>query len=482
MTDRTSLLLGAAVPLGALADYLLRAEPWGVNVPLGVLPLSAALLLLHARSPRPLARGWQWTVGASLAAALLLAWHSSAMLQMTNLLFLLTALLTTVALPALGTLRTASPADLAHAALVYGVHAVFGPVFLIANELRRPAPPSLHPGVAPRLAKGAALALPPLVVFAGLFMAADPVFDHAVHAILDIDFGIVASHVTLAAAVAWLVAGFLRGRFTAEPVPLQIRNLPESLHLGLMELGVVLGSLIVLFAGFLAVQFRYLFGGAPLLDVVPGLTYAQYARSGFFELVTAAAIILPFLLLAQWLFVPLTRLERTIFRLLSLTLVCLVFVLMASAFRRMLLYQNEFGLTELRFFVTAFMAWLALMLLCFSATALRGRRELVLSSGFAVTSIFLLALNIANPDDWIARTNLARAAEGKTFDVRYNARLSSDAVPALIQNLSALNEPDRHKLLEELSCLERRIDGSDWRSWTLSRAAASDLFDSLPRH
>ncbi len=475
MMNRTSVLLLVSLALGLLADLFLRAEPWGINVPAGLFPLAATLVWLHARSRFPLANGWQYTLAACLASASLLAWRSSDMLQVTNILFVLLALLTTVSRPASGSLRDAAPSNIGYTALAYGVHALLGPVFMLTGELRRTTPSSAKPDVLLRAAKGAALALPPLIIFSLLFMAADPVFDHDVHAVLDIDFGSIASHLLLTTVAAWLIGGFLRGRFLAEQVPLQIGSIPQSLGLGVAEISIVLGSLIALFAAFLIIQFRYLFGGASLVTGVPGLTFAEYARSGFFQLVTASAIVLPFILVADWLLLPATGRDRMVFRILALVLVVLVFILMLSALQRMLLYQDEFGLTELRFFATAFMAWLALMFILFVATALRGRRVHFLSAGLAVTFGFIVALNAANPDDWIARTNLARASEGKPFDAPYNALLGDDAVPILVQNLSALNEKDRQKLLEGLSRSYRRSDYADWRSWTLSRSRARDI-------
>ena len=61
--------------------------------------------------------------------------------------------------------------------------------------------------------------------------------------------------------------------------------------LGIVELGIVLGLLDVLFLAFVLVQFRYLFGGAELVQVSATLTYAEYARRGFFELVAVAALL-----------------------------------------------------------------------------------------------------------------------------------------------------------------------------------------------
>ncbi len=479
MTNRIPALLPLSLTLGVLADSLLRAEPWGINVLSGLLPTAAALVWLNARSPYPLAQGWQYTLTAVLAAATLLAWRSSDLLQVTNILFILLALLTTVSRPASGSLRGATPSNLGAAALVYGVHALVGPVFLLASELRGTAPSHSTAPFLLRVAKGAALALPPFAVFAILFMGADPVFNHDVHAVLDIDFRSAFSHLFLIAVVAWLIGGSLRGRFLAEPVPLQFGSIPQSLRLGITEISIVLGSLIALFAAFLIIQFRYLFGGATLLDVVPDLTYAQYARTGFFELVITSAIVLPFILAADWLLLPAIGRDRTVFRILALILVVQVFIVMFSALQRMMLYQNEFGLTELRFFATAFMAWLALMFLLFAATALRGRRNTFLSSGFAVSLVFLVALNAANPDNWIARTNLARASEGKPFDAEYNARLGDDAVPVLVQNLESLKETDRQELMKGLHRSYQRLDNADWRSWTLSRSEARQILGSM---
>ena len=50
-------------------------------------------------------------------------------------------------------------------------------------------------------------------------------------------------------------------------------------------------------------------------------------------------------------------------------------IMLASALLRMRLYTAEYGLTELRFYTTAFMGWLVLVFGWFVATVLRGRRE-----------------------------------------------------------------------------------------------------------
>ena len=53
---------------------------------------------------------------------------------------------------------------------------------------------------------------------------------------------------------------------------------PEFLSLGIVEVGTVLGLLGLLFLAFVAVQVRYLFGGAERVVSTAGMTYAEYAR------------------------------------------------------------------------------------------------------------------------------------------------------------------------------------------------------------
>src|SRR5207247_6215144 len=115
----------------------------------------------------------------------------------------------------------------------------------------------------------------------------------------------------------------------------------------------------LLFPLLVVVQLRYLFGGAELVQGGTGLTYAEYARWGFFELVTASALVLPILLVAEWAlrYEPCAG-QRT-FRYLAGLLLVLLAAVMASALRRMQLYVDEVGLPEIRLYSTAFIVYLA---------------------------------------------------------------------------------------------------------------------------
>jgi Domain of unknown function (DUF4153) len=156
-------------------------------------------------------------------------------------------------------------------------------------------------------------------------------------------------------------------------------------------------------------------------------------------------------------------------RALAACLIALVGVVMASALERLWLYQQQFGLTELRIYATGIVLWLAVVFVWLAATVLRGRRHLFASgavvAGFAAT----LCLNMLNPDALIARTNVER----QRTDVAYVASLSNDALPTLIARLPSLDASLRRPLARAL--LQRTTARESWVSWNWSRSRAASL-------
>ena len=250
---------------------------------------------------------------------------------------------------------------------------------------------------------------------------------------------------------------------------------PRRFTLGAVEVGMALGLLDLLFASFVLVQIRYLFGGAAHVIATTGLTYSEYARRGFFELVWVAALALPLLLVAHSL---LRRDAATtgLFRALAGAQIALLFVIMASAVARMRLYQSEYGLTELRLYTTAFMLWLGLVFVWFAGVVLwRERRERFACGALASAALVLGALHLLNPDAHIVRANAARARAGRAFDATYARALSADAAPALLAALPSLPRDARCTLASDLLSRWPANESADWRTWNVSRARARSL-------
>jgi len=475
LSERTELglgVLGAAAVLGLLGDLLLRAAPWGLNVFLWVLALGALVWAVAAWRGVVLHGEGRWLAVPLLLFSALFVWRDSNTLAIVNGLALLIALSLAALRTRSGRLVVAGLADYFYWGLQAVTYAYAG---LVPLALKDVAWRDLRPvGFGPVLAvvRGLIIAVPLLLLFGPLFVAADAVFEGLVSKLFDFDIAELVGHLFLFALFAWISAGLLRLALVGGEFPPVQR--PPYLRLGIVELGVALGLLNILFSLFVFVQVRYFFGGEELVSSLTGLTYAEYARRGFFELVTVTALVLPLLLLAHWLLQTDKRSHMLLFALLAGSLVGLLFVVMASALQRMRLYTEAFGLTELRLYTSAFVLWIFAVLVWFLLTVLRNRRE-YFAVGTLITGFVAIAvLNLLNPDALIVKTNVARMQDGKTFDASYLTSLSADAVPPLLASLGSMSEADR-RTVEEALRSRWSSSGGDWRTYNLGRSRAREM-------
>ncbi len=106
-------------------------------------------------------------------------------------------------------------------------------------------------------------------------------------------------------------------------------------------------------------------------------------------------------------------------------------ILVASALRRMYLYEETFGWTRLRVEVAAFEIWLALVVLVAAGLWLAGRGPMVPRVGAATAGVALCALALIGPDAIVARGSVDRFHATGKIDTWYLRSLSADAVPSL---------------------------------------------------
>jgi hypothetical protein len=474
---RPGAVLGAGLALGLLGDALLRAPGApALNLFLWAAALAAAVVLLLRRGGRQPSGEAAALLGVGLFFAATLAWRDSPALK----LLALAATAGAFALPALEAgaawVSRSGVSRYGLAVVVTTVRCALGPLLPLVDvdwaALREGQASNARLRYAGAVARGVVLALPLLLVFGGLFMAADAVFADLVVDFLRIDLERLASHLVLVGFFGWVAAGYTYGFTTGTRLPVLQPLAARRPSLGLTEVGIALGLLAALFAVFVAVQFRYLFGGAALVEVTPGLTYAEYARRGFFELVVVVALMLPVLLAADWLLRRERPRDDAVFRTLTAVQLVLLVGVLASALQRMRLYLEAYGLTEARFYATSFLLWLTVVLVWFVATVLRGRRRWFAFG--ALVSAFILAalLQAVNPDAIIVRTNLARAQAGAELDAAYISHLSADAAPAVIAALPQLDTDARCRIAAGLLRRWGPDVRLDWRNWSWSAARA----------
>ncbi len=479
ITTQTRLgiaILVAGGLLGTLGDQLLRAGPWGLNATLWMALFTVVLAgYYRAFNPEsPISHLWLFAV--VILFAVLLAWRDSVPLK---LMCLFAAGIAFLLIPLAG--RGVPFGALPLNGYVFelasvGLSAAAGAPLLLFKDIRwSELKHSERTSNMVRLARGLAIALPLVVIFGALFVAADAEFEEIVKRIFDIDLVVLIRHLFLAGFIFWAAAGVMRSVFFRSELREQLLSWQGRPSIGILEAGLVLGLLDVLFLGFVLVQLHYLFGGAELVATARDLTYAQYARRGFFELVTVAGLVLPLLLGLHWLLRKENPRDEKTFTWLAGTLMGLLVVVMISAAHRLLLYQREYGITEQRIYALVFMAWLAVVLAWFSLTVLRGARNRFAFGALVSGLAAIFCLCVLNPDALIVRVNSARAAEGKRFDARYLTRLSLDAAPPLIEALPSYSEQDRGIIAAHLIESLRESAEEDWRTWSYSRAAALRL-------
>lgn len=190
---------------------------------------------------------------------------------------------------------------------------------------------------------------------------------------------------------------------------------------------VFLSLLNLLFCSFIVVQFIYLFGDHDkIVDL--GLTYSEYARKGFWELqaVSILSFIIMFVLIRFG--VAKSRKAKVVTKSLISLFAISIFIIIVSALKRMDIYVDGYGLTELRFYTTAFMI-LEAALFAFLAVANIERRLMRYFSLYSLLAGFiaLIILNATVPDRFIAKTNIERYENGKAIDITYLMELSSDS-------------------------------------------------------
>ena len=412
-TERAALarsILLEALFLGGLGDSLLREGPgiglfiWSVGFAIVVLRM------IHRRGDgiRREQIGW---LTVMLVFAGFFAWRDSADLLFYDFIATVGAGLLLAA-----TLSAASPIrsilgqrvrDLV-GAIVFAVRSSVSGIVAPVRESEIGAPTSWYQGRARAGLRALVLAIPVLLVFGLLFANADPVFGSLL-ALPDLRLDLIASHVFIAAFVAWATAGWLHGAFAAR-APAARKERQPAVSLGTLDLTVILGGLVALFGAFVAVQVGWLFGGERLVRSTTGLSYAEYARHGFFELVWVSLLVLPVLLGSRALIRDDDTAAVRRHKLLAAPLLVLVGGVMVSALGRMALYVHYYGPSTARLYASVFMVWLAIVFAWFGVTILRGRTR-DFAAGMTITGFLTLAaLNVANPEALVARASIQRAA------------------------------------------------------------------------
>jgi hypothetical protein len=345
------------------------------------------------------------------------------------------------------------------------------------------APVSISSPRARSIIKGALLSVPLVLILVVLLGNADPVIrwvaDRVSGWLPDWSFP---PRVLFFAFLLSLTLGAnsISSRQAEADLP-RLPGLIRKLTIGLTEQRMMLWSAGVVIWIFVVLQLSYFIHPPPVV-ADSGVTFAEYARRGFGELSFAATIVGAIILLLEYTRpTDATEKARTMLVRLELALLVALELVLFSAFRRVVLYEQAYGFTTARLFAQAYMVVMCLALLALAIEVARG--SISISFGRRVAEIALGVLTVLvfwNYEGWIVNRNIDRAAETGKFDAVYATRLSMDAIPTLISRRGEIPPDARVDVDKRLACVQLPAERR-WFEWNRSVSAADRALRSWNR-
>jgi hypothetical protein len=232
------------------------------------------------------------------------------------------------------------------------------------------------------------------------------------------------------------------------------------------------------------IQFTYLFGGNSFITP-SSFTYAEYARRGFAELIVVSIINFIILIIGITFVKKESKKVIAAVRAFLTLLVIFTFILLISAFYRMLVYEQAYGFTYLRIFVQVFMVML-FFLFIINIIYIWYAKLPIIKSYFIISLAIYIIMNFANVDIVIAKNNIDRYFKTGQIDMAYLKGLSYDAVPEiqkLFISVKSSKDLKEKQMSEEILAYfkERKSDlknQKSWQSYNISKYEAEKIIDT----
>lgn len=274
-----------------------------------------------------------------------------------------------------------------------------------------------------RLIVGVCAAVPAMIFLCLLLASADMVFQDMLGTILVKCLDPVSLFLVPLQTVAWavilysLVCSARLGTIQDDVADRQVHSPVAAISF--------MSMIALVYLAFCSVQVVYLFMGQGSLPW--GMTYSDYARQGFFQLLFVAVLNLVMVLLC----LKYCR-ENVILKAVLLVISLCTYIMIASAVYRMALYVQQYNLTFLRILVLWFLAMLSVLMAGVVIVIVK-RTFPLFRFCLAVISIFYLGFAWMKPDYVAAKYNVGHIAELGWENVQYLGSLSWDAAPAVME-------------------------------------------------
>ncbi|WP_416150674.1 DUF4153 domain-containing protein [Salipaludibacillus sp. HK11] len=325
-----------------------------------------------------------------------------------------------------------------------------------------------------KIGVGILIASPLVFLVLNLLLSADAQFQELMlnlpKLLINIDYGIFWTMIKIGILMLFFFCFFkiISKKTVVKPV---VKDINDDKNWDAVILTTVLVSLNLLYLLFTIVQFQYFFSGTLVNDV----SYAEYARRGFAELLSVTVI--------NYLMILLTvrKTDKGSSKMIKIQLTLLILfssVMLVSSFMRLMMYEQAFGFTYLRIFAHTFMIYL-MVIYAFTLVKVWITRLPVARFYIIFSLLFYLGFNIIGIDSIIVKNNIERFEATEKIDVQYLDQLSYSAIPEVVELYK--KHPDIDGLEDMLINKKEEINNEKaaWQSYNLSRENAKRSLNEL---
>ncbi len=287
---------------------------------------------------------------------------------------------------------------------------------------------------------GLLIAVPMTVIVAALLCSADENMARMIESLLfapDAELFVLIPHLAFGALAGFWLFSLLYSNVTGNNLDPLNQAECERRILGLRFLPnpmvyAAVTPICILYVLFFVSQLQYFLGGFTG-ELAGDMTYAEYARRGFFELCAVCCINFAVIGIMSFCAKLCGAVKPMLLKVYTIFLSVCSLILAGTAMAKMFLYIANYGMTRLRVYTTWFML---LLVIGFVLILIRQFRFTlpVCRIGFAVFTVMFGLLCFSRPDAWMTRYNAEMYLAGslEEFDTRMILNdMSADAAAAL---------------------------------------------------
>ena len=245
-----------------------------------------------------------------------------------------------------------------------------------------------------------------------------------------------------------------------------------NLNIDSLTVKILLTTLNIIYIIFDIIQIKSLI----LHQVSMNISYAEYAREGFFQLMIVSFINLIIILVSKSIEKKQDKKSKKYIKIMNLIMVFLTFIIIISSFIRMHMYETEFGYTLLRLLVY-FSLITEIILLIPTIIYIINFKFNIVKYYIVILITMYITINFINIDYIIAYRNIKRYYETNDIDIYYLMNNHTDNIPLLIDLYNKTDDENiKEDLKEYLNSIETKTNG--FQEFNISKKIANKIINS----